>query len=133
MTKQIDQITLYAAIKPTGDYELFEIELYSDQLGQPKDRVSGDIQIPKQGAMLIFKKVLPQLAWPWKFRDLTIHPMGPQTDRLNLTWRVSPGDVVVKHEEAAVNRTYSYTLSVEFMGIYYYLDPQMVDVGDGTR
>ncbi|MCP4203902.1 MAG: hypothetical protein GY769_18450 [bacterium] len=58
--------------------------------------------------------------------------MRPETDRLDLKWRVSPGDVVVKHEEATVKRTYSYTLSVEFLGVYYYLDPQMVDVGDGT-
>ena len=129
MTTQPKTITLYAAIVPTGDYELWEIKLFSDFAGtQP---TGGDIQVPMEGAILRFQKVASQVIWPWRFHDLTIHPMGPETDRLDLKWRVSAGDVAVKHEKATVRRTYSYTLAVEFNGSYFYLDPQMVDVGSG--
>ncbi|MCP4203892.1 MAG: hypothetical protein GY769_18400 [bacterium] len=131
MTEQPADITLYAAIEPTGDYEIFEIKLFSDYAGSQPTK--GDIQVPMGGAVLRFKKVAAQVVWPWRFHDLTIHPMGPETDRLDLKWRVSPADVVVKHEEATVKRTYSYTLSVEFAGSYFYLDPQMVDVGGGQK
>lgn len=127
----MDQITRYAAIEPSGDFELFEIQLFCDAAGnQPTD---GDISIPKEGAILRFLKVTSQTVWPWRFHDLTIHPMGVETDRLNLNWRVSPTEMVVKHEEARIKRTYSYTVSIEFLGTYYYLDPQIVDVGGGDR
>lgn len=122
-------INRYASLVPSGDYELMMIKLYRDPAGtQP---TGGDIQIPKEGAILRFLQVTSGVQ-SWRFHDLTIHPMGSKTDRLNLRWRVTKEEILVMHEEARVKRTYSYTLAVNLDGSYFYLDPQLVDVGDGT-
>ena len=95
---------------------------------------NGDIKVDKEGAIIIFLQT-PPFDPGWRFHDVTIHPMGPETDRLKLKWVVTPFLVKIFHEEACIPRTYSYTIAIEMLdkgkptGTYVYLDPQMVDTG----
>ena len=70
---------------------------------------------------------------------VTIHPQGPDTDKLELRWQVNPMVVSILHSEAKIHRVYSYTLSLELCdkgkptGTFVYLDPQIVDTGGGNK
>ena len=130
--------SLWVKFEPPAEHGgWFDILFYDNVMGKGEPS-KGRIDVDKGGAKITFMPVSGQKGW--RFHDVTIHPQGADTDELELRWLVYPDMVVIQHSKAEIKRYYSYTISLEALdesnkgsGHFFYLDPQIVDTGGGTR
>lgn len=132
MSAQHEGITLYVDLRADPATPMFPwtLAFFSDPNAQTPRPGGGQIDVKKEGAMIEFKKVTRPMFPIWSFHDLTIHPVGPEKDKVDLKWMVT-NDSIVLHNPGK-KRTFAYAISVQIPGTKFYFDPQMVNEG-GNR
>ena len=131
-----EQVTIYVAVQmgnawPPTETDWPQINLYTDSQGQ--EPTDGSITVGPDGAMISFKHVIGSDGW--SFFNITLHPLGSNTDIVDIDWCLDGDQVVIRDTSSARRaRTFSYTLALVLDdGKKLYLDPKLVNTGGGNR
>lgn len=108
----------------------YDIEFFSDP-NMVDVLLDGRIVVPRGGAAIRFHQVKKAGDKDWSFHDLTIHPTGPETGKVDLKWVIAPSTIIV-HDPGKGRRTFSYAIAVKRKdGLLVYFDPQLENLGGG--
>ena len=127
----LETINVYVHIfsDPTDTDFPWSISFSSDPDGE-MPILDGKIVVPRGGAMIYFQK--RKATEGWNFHELTLHPVGPSEDKVDLKWIVT-NDVIEVHNPNQGRRTFSYAISAQVPGsdAKIYFDPQLENQGGG--
>ena len=132
-----EQATIYVAVEmgnawPPTETDWPQIKLYADSQGQ--EPTDGSITVGSGGAMISFQR-LPGTNAFWNFWNITLHPLGSNTDVVDIDWCLDANQAVIRDTSSARRaRTFSYTLALQTEdGYKLYLDPKLVNTGGGSK